>query len=484
MAALTDTASAAALDRFANRHRLRAVEALPWLAAAAGFFLFPDYLALGSQILATILFALSLDLVLGYAGIVTLGHAAFFGTGAYAAGILAAHGWGEPITGLIAAGLAAGLVGLASGALILRTTGLTLLMQTLVVAAMLAELANKASRFTGGSDGLQGMEVWPIFGQFRFDLFGRTAYVYCAIVLFLGWLLVRAIVHSSFGRSLTGIRENVLRMHAVGSPVGTRKLTAYTISAALAGVSGALIAQTTGLVGLSVLSLQQSGTILVMLIIGGIGQLYGAFIGVPLYMIAQDRFSEIDPVYWYFWIGEFMVLLVLLAPGGVLGLPARVRQFAAGIIVIMLVNSAFAELYETFIGEPPDSSAADPLSGIIPIYWYIWIGELAALSLVLAPGWPLRLPARIRQFANGIRSGDDTQVPLLRGAATALIIVALNLWIALDSARGALASRWLCLLWPGATCLGAVWLIPTLLWLGIVLLGAVHAVRRDAAGKA
>jgi len=220
----------------------------------------------------------------------------------------------------------AGLVGLASGALILRTTGLTLLMQTLVVAAMLAELANKASRLTGGSDGLQGMEVWPIFGQFRFDLFGRTAYVYCAIVLFLGWLLLRAIVHSAFGRSLTGIRENVLRMHALGSPVAARMLTAYAISAALAGVSGALVAQTTGLVGLSVLSLQQSGTILIMLIIGGVGQLYGAFIGVPLYMIAQDRFSAIDPVYWYFWIGLFMVLLVVFARGGVLGTIERLRR--------------------------------------------------------------------------------------------------------------------------------------------------------------
>jgi branched-subunit amino acid ABC-type transport system permease component len=382
------------------------------------------------------------------------------------------------------AGLVAGLVGLASGALILRTTGLTLLMQTLVVAAMLAELANKASRLTGGSDGLQGMEVWPIFGQFRFDLFGRTAYVYCAIVLFLGWLLLRAIVHSAFGRSLTGIRENVLRMHALGSPVAARMLTAYAISAALAGVSGALVAQTTGLVGLSVLSLQQSGTILIMLIIGGVGQLYGAFIGVPLYMIAQDRFSEIDPVYWYFWIGEFMVLLVMLAPGGVLGLPARIRQFAAGIIAIMLVNTGIAELYETFIGEPPDTSAVDPLSGIIPIYWYIWIGEIAVLSLVLLPGWPLRLPAHIRQIVNGILSGDETHVPLLRGAATASILITLNLWIALDSARGALLSRWQCLFWPSSTCMGATWLIPSLLWLGVVLLGAFHAARRRATGKA
>ena len=317
---------AAALDAFARRHRLDGFETLPWLIAAAAYFAFPDYLALGAQILATILFALSLDLVLGYAGIVTLGHAAFFGTGAYTAGILAANGWGEPLTGLLAAAATAAVVGFCSGAIILRTAGLTLLMQTLVVATMLLELANKATRITGGADGLQGMEVWPIFGTFRFDLFGRTAYIYCAVVLFLCWLLLRAIVHSPFGRSLTGIRENVLRMHAVGAPVASRKLTAYTISAALAGISGALIAQTAQFVGLGVLSLERSGTVLIMLIIGGVGQLYGAFIGVTLYMIAQDRFSAIDPVYWYFWIGLFMIFVVLFARGGVLGLLARARR--------------------------------------------------------------------------------------------------------------------------------------------------------------
>jgi branched-chain amino acid transport system permease protein len=314
------------LETFARRHRLRLYEALPWAAVIAGYFVFPDYLALGAQILYTILFALSLDLVLGYAGIITLGHAAFFGAGAYTAGILAAHSWGEPISGLLAAAAVSAAVGFCTGAVILRTSGLTLLMQTLVVAAMLSELANKASRFTGGSDGLQGMDVWPIFGTFRFDLFGRTGYIYCALVLLICWLIVRAIVHSPFGRSLTGIRENVLRMHAIGAPVRRRKLVVYAISAALAGMSGALYAQTTQLVGLDALSLQRSGSILIMLIIGGVGQLYGAFIGVPLYMIAQDRFSEIDPVYWYFWIGLFMVLMVIFARGGVLGLTERIRR--------------------------------------------------------------------------------------------------------------------------------------------------------------
>jgi branched-chain amino acid transport system permease protein len=314
------------LDSFARRHRLDPFEALPWIVALIAYFGFSDYLALLAQILATIVFALSVDLVLGYAGIVTLGHAAFFGAGAYTAGLLAANGWGEPLSGLVAAGIVAGAIGFVSGAIILRTSGLALLMQTLVVAAMLYELANKAHRFTGGADGLQGMQVWPIFGVFKFDMFGRTAFLYCLAVLLLCWLFVRTIVHSAFGRSLTGIRENVLRMHAIGAPVDRRKILVYTLSAALAGVAGALIAQTTQFVGLGVLSLERSGTILIMLIIGGVGQLYGAFIGVPLYMIAQDRFATVDPVYWYFWIGLFMVLLVLFARGGVLGAVARMRR--------------------------------------------------------------------------------------------------------------------------------------------------------------
>jgi branched-chain amino acid transport system permease protein len=313
----------AVVDAFAQRHRFKPLEAAPWLLALAAYVAFPGYLPLGAQILATILFVLSADLVLGYAGIVTLGHAAFFGTGAYTAGILAANGWGEPLTGLLAAALMAGLVGFLSGLIILRATGLALLMQTLVVATTLYEAANKAGRWTGGDDGLSGMVVWPILGLFRFDLFGRTAYAYCLIVLFLGWLLARQIVHSPFGRSLTGARENTARMYAIGAPVARRRLIIYTISAALAGASGALIAQTTSFVGLTSLSLERSGNALIMLIIGGVGRLYGAFIGVPLFMIAQDRFSAIDPVYWYFWLGLLMVAVVVFARGGVFGLFER-----------------------------------------------------------------------------------------------------------------------------------------------------------------
>jgi branched-chain amino acid transport system permease protein len=327
---MTDAAPSAdrpsAIALFARRHHFRPAEALPWLAAIACFFAFPDYLALGSQVLATILFALSLDLILGYAGMVTLGHAAFFGTGAYVAGLLAVHGWGEPITGLALAALVSALVGLISGAVIIRTSGLTFLMLTLVVATLLYEIANKATSVTGGADGLAGMQVGTLLG-FRFDFFGRTAYVYCGIVLFLGWLLMRRLVHSPFGRSLTGIRENVGRMHAIGAPVFRRLLAAYVISAALAGIAGALIAQTTQFVGLTSFALDRSGTLLVMLIIGGVGRLYGAFIGVPLYMIFQDRFSSIDPVYWYFWMGLMLVLIVVFAPGGVFGVIDRLSTW-------------------------------------------------------------------------------------------------------------------------------------------------------------
>ncbi len=320
----------AVIDAFARRHRFKWYEAIPWIAAVGGYFAFDSYHALGAQIFATILFALSLDLLIGFAGIVTLGHAAFFGVGAYAAGIMAANGWQEPLSQLLVAAVAASGVGFASGLIVLRTAGLTLLMQTLVVAALLQELANKWSSVTGGSDGLLGMKIDPIFGAFRFDLYGDTAYVYCLVVLFVGWLIARNIVYSSFGRSLTGIRENPNRMHAIGAPVDGRKIAIYTISAALAGVAGAMIAQTTALVGLNTLALSKSGELIIMLVIGGVGQLYGAFIGVPLYMIAQDRFSQIDPIYWYFWIGLFMIFVVVFARGGVLGVCGRLLERRRG----------------------------------------------------------------------------------------------------------------------------------------------------------
>jgi branched-chain amino acid transport system permease protein len=314
------------VDRLIASHRLRIVEFAPFVVVAAVWFLFDDPLAFASQVLITILFALSLDLVLGFAGIVTLGHAAFFGTGAYAAGIYAIHVSAEPLTGLLVAGAAAGVVGLASGFVILRTHGLTQLMLTLAIAALLGEAANKASFVTGGNDGLQGIEISPVLGIFRFDLYGRTAYLYSAAVLFCGWFFLRRLVHSPFGRSLIGARENTARMHAIGAPVRQRLLIAYTIAAVIAGAAGGLLAQTTQFVGLGTLGFERSGELVIMLVFGGIGRLYGAFAGAAVYMIAQDQLAKYDPIFWNFWIGLLLVLVVLFARGGVLGLFDRAAQ--------------------------------------------------------------------------------------------------------------------------------------------------------------
>lgn len=308
-----------------RQHRPRWIEAIPWILGIGGYFVFSDQLAFGSQILIAILFALSLDLVLGFAGIVTLGHAAFYGTGAYAAGIYAIHVSHEPLSGLLVAAVAAAAVGAISGLVILRTHGLTQLMLTLAIATLLAEAANKASFLTGGNDGLQGIEIDPIAGLFHFDMFGRTGYLYCLIVLFIAWLFTRVLLASPFGQSLVGIRENVTRMHAIGAPVGARLLITYAIGAAIAGVAGGLLAQTTQFVGQSVLSFERSGEVVIMLVFGGIGRIYGAFIGAAIYMIAQDQLAKSDPEFWNFWIGLILVLSVLFARGGILGIIDRLR---------------------------------------------------------------------------------------------------------------------------------------------------------------
>ncbi|NBX54654.1 MAG: branched-chain amino acid ABC transporter permease [Betaproteobacteria bacterium] len=300
---------------------LRWSESLPWLAAALAFFLLPEYLSLGARILTYILFALSLDLIIGYAGIITLGHAAFFGLGAYVTGIMSAKlGYTDPVVQLLTSGVLAGLLGLATGAVILRMHGLTQLMLTLAIAALCLEVANKATPVTGGADGLSGVVIAPIFGLFAFDMFGKTAYLWCLFVLFVGWWGVRRLIYSPFGVSLTGIRENSLRMHAIGAPVDARLRRVYTLSAGMAGMAGALLTQTNQFVGLNVLGFEPSGELLVMLILGGVGRLYGAFVGPLVFLVAQDYLAKKFPEYWYFGIGLMLVLVVLFARGGILGL--------------------------------------------------------------------------------------------------------------------------------------------------------------------
>jgi branched-chain amino acid transport system permease protein len=310
------------------------LEAAFWLVLAAGYVLWPSRLPLASHVLIAGLFALSYDLILGYAGILSLGHAAYFGVGAYSAGLLAAHGWGEPISGLITAGLLAALAGLITSPLVVRGTDLTRLMITTGLGLLLFELANRLGAITGGVDGLQGVEVQPLFGALRFDIYGRTAYGYVLAVVFVLFLAARRLVRSPFGLSLRGIRDNPARMRAIGCRVDLHLAAVYTFSAACAGVAGGLLTQTTQFVGLDVLSFGRSAELLVMLIVGGTGLLYGGFVGAAVFMIAHHYLSSLDPVYWQFWLGAGLVLIVLVGRDGILGLGHRLlamRRRRAGL---------------------------------------------------------------------------------------------------------------------------------------------------------
>jgi branched-chain amino acid transport system permease protein len=319
-------ARARAADYLVRRHYFRLSEALPWLLMIAAFFLFPNRMTFGSQVLIMVLFALSLDLILGYAGIVTLGHAAFFGVGAYTVALASMLlDWSEPISGIIAGGLLAGLVGAAVGWFILRYRGLTLLMLTIAFAAMLQESGNLRSDITGGYDGLPGLMFDPVFGTFQYDLYGHTNYWYVFGVLAVIFYFVRRIIYSPFGQALTGIRENVRRMHAIGSPVHRRLVAVYAISAAIAGVAGGLFTQTNAYVTLTVFDFDNSAKVLVMLILGGTGRLYGPFLGAAVYMVLEDYFSKLSPTFWQLGIGLLLVLTVLFARRGLLGLAEDAR---------------------------------------------------------------------------------------------------------------------------------------------------------------
>ena len=280
-----------------DRIRWRPLEMAFWLATLLPFVLTPSYLVLASQIAITGLFALSLDLILGYAGIVSLGHAAYFGFGSYTAGLVAKWGWGEPLTGLAMAAVAAGLLGYVTSIVIARFRHLALIMITLGFGLLLAEAANSASWLTGGADGLQGVRMWKLLGTFGFDLYGYTAYAYSLAVLALCFLLARRLINSPFGLALRGIRENAVRMPAIGAPSPAHIRKVYTIAAVMAGIAGGLLAQTTETVSLETLGFQRSADVLVILVLGGVGRLYGGLVGAIIYMVARDQFSGINPQY-------------------------------------------------------------------------------------------------------------------------------------------------------------------------------------------
>jgi branched-chain amino acid transport system permease protein len=313
------------LELLDARSRWRVTELVFWLLAAACYFLFPDHLVLISQILIAGLFALSLDLLLGYGGMPSLGHAAFFGLGAYAAGLLGRAGWGEPISGLLLSGAVAGGFGLLCSLLLSRLRTTAFLMVTLTLGVLLREIANRWSGLTGGDDGLSDIALNPLFGFFRFDLSGRTAFWYCLGVVFIVFVLVRRLVHSPFGLALEALRENERRAAAIGISPRLVVIAVFTLSSAIAGMAGALLTQTTSFVALEVLSFERSAGVLIMLVLGGVGTLYGAFAGAALYLVARDVLSALDPVYWYFWLGLIIVMVVLFADDGLIGILRRLR---------------------------------------------------------------------------------------------------------------------------------------------------------------
>ncbi|OUL99888.1 branched-chain amino acid ABC transporter permease [Variovorax sp. JS1663] len=299
-------------DTLLRHARWRPLEFVFWPLVFVLPALLPSKALMINEIAIIALFALSLDLILGYTGIVSLGHAAFFGFGAYTAALFAKHVMPDPTVGLVVAVLASGVLGAVASITILRGTDLTRLMVTLGTALLLLELANKLDWLTGGADGLQGVVMGPVLGLFEFDLYGRTAAWYSMAVLLLVFIVMRRVVHSSFGATLKAIRDNRLRAMAIGIPVVSRIAVIYTVAAAVAGAAGALLAQTTGFASLDVLAFDRSADVLLMLVIGGVGWLYGGIAGAIVFKLLQDTLSTVTPQYWMFWIGLILVLLVLV----------------------------------------------------------------------------------------------------------------------------------------------------------------------------
>jgi len=295
-----------------DHHKTQWWEWLGVLAALATPVVFSSHAMMVNEIAITALFAVALDLILGYSGIVSLGHAAFFGWGAYSAGLFAKHLHNDPLMGLLFALLSSGVLGLICSLTVLRGSDLTRLMVTLGVSLIGFELANRLSDLTGGADGLQGVLMGPVLGVFEFDLSGQVACIYSVFVVLLVMVLLRRLVHSPFGASLMAIRDNRLRAMAIGLSVSKNLMIVYCLSAAVAGLAGALLAQTTGFASLDVFSFERSADVMLMLVIGGVGWLYGGVLGAIVFKLIQDQLSSLTPHYWMFWIGLLLVMLGLV----------------------------------------------------------------------------------------------------------------------------------------------------------------------------
>ena len=378
------TVETAVKSVLAARARFGLLEIAFWLAALASVWLLPGRHLILTETAIWGLFALSLDLILGYAGIISLGHAAFFGVGAYAAGLIAKYEIiTEPTLALLCAGLIAAALGFATSFLVLRGSDLTRLMVTLGVALVSYELANKFGEVTGGADGLQGVVIAPIFGVWRFDIYGHNAYVYTLAWLFVLFLLARRIVNSPFGLSLKAIKGNGLRASAIGIAVNRRLVAAYTLSAGYAGIAGGLLAQTQAFASLSMLSIERSADALLMVIIGGTGYLYGGLVGALVYRLLQDFLSTFSARYWQYWIGFALIMMVLFGRG------------YGGIIAALIIGATI------WFDLPPTTSfllmgASLLVLGVVrePLAKVIAVREQQALGLFRRVWNPLKIRGR------------------------------------------------------------------------------------------
>ena len=313
-----------------GRSAWRIEEVIFWLGTLALAFFFPGYIPLLTQIVVVGLFALSLDLLVGYAGLASLGHSVFFGVGAYTTGILTQRGWGEPLSGLAAAVVASGLVGYLFGLLLYKVRGIAFLIVTLGLGLFFLELATQLKWLTGGDDGLQDVAVWPIFGVVEWDFLGRTAFGYTFVVCLAVYVLARLVTRSNFGMAIEAVRENEVRAKAIGIPAIRRLRMLVVLSAAIAGIAGGLYAQATQFVALDVLSLDRSVSALVMVTLGGLGTAIGAMIGAATFLWARDLFASLAPVYWNFWIGLLLFAIVCMGQNGILGLTGRLASVKLG----------------------------------------------------------------------------------------------------------------------------------------------------------
>jgi branched-chain amino acid transport system permease protein len=317
-------------DSILSRHHWRAGEVAWLLVAVACWFLFPEYLALGTSVLVMVLLVLSFDLLLGFAGVLSLGHGVFFGLGAFTAGWLSLAGWTEPISAVLLGGVAAALLAAMVGPFLLRLTGLPLMMVTLALGALVFEAGHKATKITGGDDGLFGISFAPILGVFEWKLGGSTSYLYVLVWLVVLFVLMKRVAASPFAVMLQGIRENPARMRLIGNQVIPHLTVAYAISGAVAGMAGALFTEANAFVGIGVLAVDTSVDVLVMLVLGGIGRLWGALVGAPAYMLVKHFTSQWNPFYWMLVIGLLLIVVVMLGKGGLLGIAqAGLRRLRA-----------------------------------------------------------------------------------------------------------------------------------------------------------